>query len=126
MVNGFDPEDPALPQPVVVEALAQTCGLLMNVQYMIDHHGMTLDELRDPVKFAAAGPPPLSVLAESRVTHHGLARPGDKVSLDCGFTLKRRDLASFRVEARIKGSLLAVGTMILAYPTYTARPGHKK
>ena len=94
---------------------------MMNAQHLLAR-GMTFDQLRDPVAFAAAAPPPMTVLAESRVTHHGLARPGDKLRLECEMTLRRREICCFRVAAHVGDALIAEGSMILAVPTYTTAP----
>jgi len=119
-VASSDPGDPALPPPLVIEALAQACGMLMNLEHL-RARGIGIEHLRDPDAFARVEPPPLSVLAESRIVHHGLARPGDTVRLEVRFALRRKDLCSFRVEARVGSRLLAGGSMVLAYPPYTAR-----
>jgi 3-hydroxyacyl-[acyl-carrier-protein] dehydratase len=115
---GYLPDHRVFPGTLIIEVLAQTCGLLMNVEHHL-HRGARLDH---PDDIATLPPPPLSVLAGSKVAQRGLARAGDEIRLDCRVSLQRRELYSFEVRASCHGSAIAEGTILLAYPAYMVAP----
>jgi 3-hydroxyacyl-[acyl-carrier-protein] dehydratase len=114
---GHFPDDPIFPGSLIVEALAQAAGCLMNFLYLAER-GTPVDRLVDEEFAKTVTPPPLSVLAESRVKQTGLVRPGDKVMLHIRVTLRRGDLSAFGVEAITANGSVAHGDMILGYPAY--------
>lgn len=113
---GYLPGRRVFPGTLIIEVLAQTCGLLMNVEYHVRRGG----RIDHPDDIAALPLPPLSVLAESKVTQRGIAQAGDEIRLDCRVVLQRQDLYSFKVRASCRGAAIAEGTILLAYPAYMA------
>jgi 3-hydroxyacyl-[acyl-carrier-protein] dehydratase len=116
-VQAHFPGDPCMPPPFVVEALAQCCGALMNLLFYGDK-GIMLWEISIQ-EFLNLPHPPYNVLAEARVKHVDLARPGETIELEAKVALQRKDIISFQVSANVAGRPLSSGDMILAYPPYT-------
>ena len=74
---------------MIIEALAQTCGLLMNLRWLAARDF-------DVAAFAAAGGMgaqdlniPHSVLAETRMSQKRLVRVGDRLALSARVRLQR-------------------------------------
>lgn len=112
------PAAPVFPPVLVVEALAQTCGFLMNLEFLV-RHGVELARLR-----RAAIPLPAiphSVLADSKVRHRSLASPGETLRLDARIVLQREQVYLFQVRAAVAEREVASGEITLAYPEYTGR-----
>src|SRR4051812_42501230 len=59
--EGHFPDDPVFPGPLIIEALAQGCGVMMNIEYMMGN-GVRLDRLADRDFLASVPPLPLTVL----------------------------------------------------------------
>jgi 3-hydroxymyristoyl/3-hydroxydecanoyl-(acyl carrier protein) dehydratase len=120
-VQGHFPDWPFFPPALLIEAMAQAAGCLMNLLYVLDH-GITLDNLRDPSslagKLAKAPLPGLSVLAESRVRQFDVAFPGDTIVLEARILSRRGELTAFAVQANVQERQIAAGEMILGYPPY--------
>jgi 3-hydroxyacyl-[acyl-carrier-protein] dehydratase len=119
-VMGHFPEDPIFPQTLIVEALAQACGCLMNLLY-VRGAGVAIETLTAEDCRGTRVRPPLSVLAESKIVQTGLVFPGDCLRLHARMTLRRREVSAFAVEATVESRSIAHGQMILAYPAYVPR-----
>jgi 3-hydroxyacyl-[acyl-carrier-protein] dehydratase len=117
VLTGHFPEDPIFPPSLIVEALAQASGCLMNLLYVAER-GVSIEKLAVEAYARSVEQPPLSVLAESRVTQASLARPGDRIRLAVRVTLRRGDISAFSVEASTGSRGVAHGELILAYPPY--------
>ncbi len=117
VLTGHFPDDPVFPPSLIVEALAQAAGCLMNLLFLF-HRGVTMQRLTEAAYVSTIEPPPLSVLAESRIRQTGLARPGDRLFLEARVTLRRGDISMFAVRAETERAKVAHGELILAYPSY--------
>lgn len=116
--NGYLPLHPLFPSTLVIEALAQTCGFMMNLEYLASRGY--------PPQLLQAGKQPdmplvpHSVLAESRVTHYRITQLGQTLSLQAAITLQRKDVYVFKVQALVDDQEISNGEIILVYPEYTA------
>jgi len=117
VLAGHFPDDPVFPPSLIIEALAQAAGCLMNLQYVAER-GVNIKRLLDKTFAENVEPPPLTVLAESRVTQTGLVRPGDQLLLSVRVKLRRGDIAVFSVEGSTDNGSIANGEVILARPPY--------
>ncbi|HRE55317.1 MAG TPA: hypothetical protein PLP22_11055 [Candidatus Competibacter sp.] len=119
LIQGYWPFRPLFPPALVIEALAQTCGFMMNLEYLVGR-GFRIEDCRrgEPV---ALPPIPHSVLAESRMTHVALASLGRTLSLQASVTLQRKEVYAFKVRASADDREIAAGDIMLSYPEYTAR-----
>ena len=105
---------------LIVEALAQTCGLLMNLRWLAAK-GF------DVAAFAAEGGSatremhiPHSVLAETRMSHKRMAYVGDTLELAAQVQLQRGSTVAFGAEASNARGVVMQISVVLAYPQYTA------
>jgi 3-hydroxymyristoyl/3-hydroxydecanoyl-(acyl carrier protein) dehydratase len=117
ILAGHFPDWPVFPPSLLIEAMAQAAGCLMNLLYLVDR-GVTIEQLCNPEHLATAPLPGLSVLAESRVKRSGHAFAGDLIVLEASVLFRRNDLSAFNVRAVVNGSEIAKGEMILGYPPY--------
>ena len=117
VLTGHFPDDPVFPPSLVIEALAQAAGCLMNL-LQLSGRGALVARLKDADYVRTIESPPLSVLAESRITQVGLALAGDRLYLNARVTLRRGDITAFAVEAETERCKIAHGELILAYPPY--------
>ena len=110
---------PFFPPALLIEAMAQAAGCLMNLLYSFEH-GITPEQVGDPLLLAEAlttAPlPGLSVLAESKVRQFDVALPGDTIVLEARILFRRNELTAFTVQALVEGRQIAAGEMILGYP----------
>jgi 3-hydroxyacyl-[acyl-carrier-protein] dehydratase len=120
-VQGHFPDWSFFPPALLIEAMAQAAGCLMNLLYSFEH-GITVEQLRDPSllaeSLAKAPLPGLSVLAESKVRQFDVALPGDTIVLEARVLFRRNELTAFTVQAAVQGRQIAAGEMILGYPPY--------
>ncbi|HLL56169.1 MAG TPA: hypothetical protein VK447_21580 [Myxococcaceae bacterium] len=123
----FLKKEAVFPPTLVVEAMAQASGMLMLVQYMVEYQGF------DPAGLAPGAPaghyypvPPLTVLVESKVKQHRLARPGDVIRLESRCRIRRQMLCLFHVNASANGRTLAGGEVLLAIPPYGNPPASQR
>lgn len=117
-IQGNFPDWPFFPPALLVEAMAQAAGCLMNVLYLLEH-GITSAQLQSLAALPSDVPlPGLSVLAESKVRQFDLAFPGDTIVLEAKVLFRRNDLTAFTVQASVQGRQIAAGEMILGYPPY--------
>jgi 3-hydroxyacyl-[acyl-carrier-protein] dehydratase len=115
LAQAYLPGRAVFPPVLVVEALAQTCGFMMNLEYLA-RCGFDLSRL----ELARDGDlhVPHSVLADSKVRHRSLAASGEEVKLTARILLQRREMYLFRVQAMVAGREVAGGDITLAYPTF--------
>lgn len=116
-VRGFFPDHPMFPPTLVIEALAQACGLMMNME-RLETEGVVLERLEDRAYLATLPKIPLSVLAESHIRQRSVAQPGDTIDLQATVAMQRAEFRYFKVEARTERATLATGNILLSYPTY--------
>jgi 3-hydroxymyristoyl/3-hydroxydecanoyl-(acyl carrier protein) dehydratase len=117
LVAGHFPDEPVFPGTLIVEALAQASGCLMNLLALRDR-GVPLPVILGEDPLGTVEPPPLSVLADSKVEQTGLAWPGDTLRLATHVTLRRGDISVFAVRATVGERAIAHGDLILACPPY--------
>lgn len=108
---------PLFPGTLVIEALAQTSGLMMNVE-RLEKAGVIIDKLEDREYLSSLPEIPLSVLAESHIRQIRLAGPGDTIFLQATVAMQRGEFRYFKVEARTDYGVVATGTILLSYPSY--------
>jgi 3-hydroxyacyl-[acyl-carrier-protein] dehydratase len=119
--EGHFPDKPLFPGPLVIEALAQACGVMMNIEHALEQN-IRFDCLSDPAYVAAAPPPPHTVLAESKIRLRRWVRPGEVIRLEGHMAIKRRDICFFKVRAVVDGAEVAAGEIMLALPDYAPPP----
>jgi 3-hydroxymyristoyl/3-hydroxydecanoyl-(acyl carrier protein) dehydratase len=118
-LEGQDKLNARLPPTLLIEALAQTCGFLMNVLHFCFVNDIPPAEITDarhaqrPLKA-----PSLSVLCDSRFKHMRSAVAGELVVLTARVLTIRNDLWYFQTSAHA-GDELSSGEIMLAYPSYT-------
>lgn len=117
-VRGHFPRMPMFPPALVIEVLAQACGLMMNVERLASTHGIEPLRLDDPVYLQQLPEIPLSVLAESHIKQYSQALPGDTLIADCQLVLSRQDFRYFKVSAWVDDAMVADGNILLSYPSY--------
>lgn len=116
-MQGYFPAYPMFPGTFVVEALAQTSGLMMNVE-RLEKEGVIVEKLEERDYLASLPEIPLSVLAESHIRQLGIATPGETIYLQATVAMQRAEFRYFKVEARTDDKVVASGTILLSYPTY--------
>jgi 3-hydroxyacyl-[acyl-carrier-protein] dehydratase len=116
--RGYFPRQPMFPPTLVIEVLAQTCGIMMNMERLRDQSGVDLLRLEDPSYITNLPPIPLSVLADSTIKQHTQVFPGDTLELEVKLTIQRQEFRYFNVSARTDGNLVANGSILLSYPNY--------
>lgn len=116
--RGYFPRQPMFPPTLVIEVLAQTCGIMMNMERLRDQQGIDLLRLEDPAYVAQLPPIPLSVLADSNIKQHAQVFPGDTLQLEAKIAIQRQEFRYFKVAARVDDLLIADGTILLSYPNY--------
>jgi 3-hydroxyacyl-[acyl-carrier-protein] dehydratase len=109
-------DDPVFPPVLIIESLAQACGMLMNLEYL-RNQGVPVDRLHGAGR-AEDVYIPMSVLADSQVRQLRPVRPGDRLALEARITFRRDDMYAFRVAAAVEAQAVAEGEIKLAYPSY--------
>lgn len=117
VVGGHFPEQPVYPASLLVEAMAQASGLLMNIQHLRGE-GVEVERLEEPAFRDRALDIPMTVLVDSKVRQLGLVFPGDQVRLHSHIVLQHGDMCQFGVAAFVDGREVARGEIMLAYPPY--------
>ena len=118
LLQGYHPTKPRFPPPLVVEALAQTCGFIMNMEYLFQHHKVTPKLAMSPDFLRSVPPPPMTVLADSRIRYLGEVYPGTVIQLHVHLALQRGGVQYYQVCATVAEREVIVGEIILAYPPY--------
>lgn len=116
--RGYYPRKPMFPPSMVIEALAQASGLMMNVEKLVELHSIDPMQLDQPEYLAQLPEIPLSVLAESDIKQHTQVYPGDTIHLDTRIALQRKEFRYFKVAARVGETVVASGSLLLSYPAY--------
>lgn len=119
--EGHFPDEPLFPGPLVIEALAQACGIIMNLEHVLEKN-IRLDRLNDPQYVVSVSPPPHTVLVESKVQLRRWVKPGETIRLECHMAIKRRDICYFKVRAVVEAHEVARGEILLAVPDYAPKP----
>ncbi len=117
LAQGYPLVQPLFPSVLVVEALAQTCGFMMNLEYLTDR-GFLIQSLQQPPQSDLPGIPH-SVLAESRMKYGAVARLGQSLRLKASIVLRRNEVYVFKTAARVEDQDIIAGDIMLAYPEYT-------
>ncbi len=117
-VRGYFPGRALFPRSMVIEGLAQACGIMMNMERMRDLNGTDLLRLDDVYYRRELPPIPLSVLADSTIKQYAHAGPGDTLEFEVKVSLQRQEFRYFKVVARVEDSVIADGTILLSYPSY--------
>lgn len=109
----------SFPQTLLVEALAQACGFLMNMDWFIRENGLAPQALLDSAIYRRElRVPPISVLAESRIAQRRRVEPARTITLLARVVLTRGDAWCFAAQASVEGDTVAGGDVMLAYPPY--------
>jgi 3-hydroxyacyl-[acyl-carrier-protein] dehydratase len=118
VLRGHFPRQPIFPASLVIEALAQACGIMMNMERMRDDHQVDLYRLDDRAYLETLPPIPLSVLADSSIKQYRQAYPGDTLGLEVKIAMQRHDFRYFKVAAKVEDLTIADGSILLSYPQY--------
>lgn len=117
IVQGHFPDWPVFPGSLLIEALAQSAGLLMNIE-KVRESGIDVASLAAPGGGGGALDIPMTVLVESRIRQHAILVPGDQAELRARVVLRHGTMCHFEVSARVDGRLVADGEILLAFPPY--------
>ncbi len=120
IVQGHFPEHPVLPGSLLVEALAQASGLLMNIEYLRNKVGIDVARLVEPEFRETALNIPMTVLVDSKIRQLAPVLPGDQVQLRSQLVLQHGDMGHFKVSGFVDGREVARGEIMLAYAPYTS------
>ncbi|MEN8719069.1 MAG: 3-hydroxyacyl-ACP dehydratase FabZ [Oceanococcaceae bacterium] len=96
--NGHFPGRPIMPGVLILEAMAQACGLLAS-------------------ECAEAGPEQGTILVFAGIDKARFRRavvPGDQLIFDCTLVKRKREIWKFAAEARVDGELVAAADMMCA------------
>jgi 3-hydroxyacyl-[acyl-carrier-protein] dehydratase len=115
--EGHFPDEPIFPATLIIEALAQACGIIMNLEYLVEKN-FRLDRVHDLAYLATIPPPPLTVLAESKIRQHRRVYPGDRIKLESHLAIRRQEMCYFKVRAVVNDTMVAEGEIMLAAPAY--------
>jgi 3-hydroxymyristoyl/3-hydroxydecanoyl-(acyl carrier protein) dehydratase len=108
------------PPTLLVEALAQSCGLLMKLRW-VEAQGVSVADFASGDDSVLNGIRiPYSVLAETRARQFRLACPGNTLRLNIHLKLERQSLARFSASASSEVGLHTELDVLLAFPEYTA------
>ena len=95
---GHFPENPIMPGVLIVEALAQSCGLLASIDVK--------EEKRQQLTFFIA--------AIDKIRFRKPVRPGDQLKLCAEFISERRNIWKFETHAWVDDEVVAQGEFLLA------------
>jgi 3-hydroxyacyl-[acyl-carrier-protein] dehydratase len=117
-LQGHFPEYPILPGVLIIEALAQTSGCLMNFDYLIEQ-GTPVEKLADALRTFVS---PKSFLAESKIKHTRPVFPGEQMELETKIVLGRDGMYTFKTCAWVGGEEASKGQLMLARTPVEAAP----
>jgi 3-hydroxyacyl-[acyl-carrier-protein] dehydratase len=117
IVQGHFPEHPVCPGSLLIEALAQASGLIMNIDYL-RRSGFDPASLNDPALRDQPLDIPMTVLVDSKIRQLGVALPGEQVQLRSHLVLQHGEMCQFRVGAWVDEREIATGEILLAYAPY--------
>jgi 3-hydroxyacyl-[acyl-carrier-protein] dehydratase len=109
-LQGHFPDYPILPGVIIIEALSQTSGMLMNLD-ILTQSGVVATELTRALEHTHV---PESFLAESRFKHTAGVYPGDQMVMESQVVQKREELYVFRVTASVAGVEVGKGQLTIA------------
>jgi 3-hydroxyacyl-[acyl-carrier-protein] dehydratase len=109
-LQGHFPGFPILPGVLIIEALAQTSGCLMNFDFLLEQ-GVAQDKLAAALETFVA---PNSFLAESKMKHTKPVYPGNQMELETQIALKREGMYTFKTTAWVNGEEASKGQLTLA------------
>jgi 3-hydroxyacyl-[acyl-carrier-protein] dehydratase len=115
VVQGYRKGRDVFPPVLVIEALAQTSGLLMSMDYVMRERHLPPEQLLSPEALAAQAEAPQGVLAETRIHQHGFAHAGDVIRLESRLRMRRLPMYLFQVRATAGERLLAEGEILLSF-----------
>lgn len=119
LLAGYIPDHPFFPLSLTIEALAQTAGFMMNLEYLVERgfelEGLARGSYRDDLHI------PHSVLADSKLQQRTNVFAGDVLYLNASIVMERGEMLVFRVLAEVDNRTVAEGEIMLAYPVYTGR-----
>ena len=118
-IQGHFPGHPIFPGSLLIEAMAQASGLLMNIEYLRNNRGLDVARLVEREFRVAPRDIPMTVLVDSKVEQLATVLPGDRVQLHSHLVLQRTEIGHFKVRALAEGREVARGEMMLAYAPYT-------
>lgn len=117
---GHFPHYPVFPGALIIEALAQTCGILMASEFRL-RSGVPEEKVFDPTVIVVL---PTSFLTEVKVKVTQPVFPGDQMELNAEVEIQREKMFYFRVYANVKGVDVAKGHVMLAtFPSGELLPG---
>lgn len=116
VLNGHFRDYPIYPGVLIIEALAQNCGVLLTLRKLCRELGsceavLAFVERSERVHFNQSEQ---IVLADSRIKHIQAVYPADTLMLEARFSLEREGLYVFRVAARVDDQLVAQGQITMA------------
>lgn len=114
LLDGHFPDRPVFPGALLTEALAQTCGALMNLHYL-RRNDTDIEALIAPTPIEEAPELPMTVLVDSKIKHNEVGLPGDRVFMKVTQAFSHGDVRTFQVRASSDDLELASGTIMLAY-----------
>ncbi len=117
-IQGHFPDYPVFPGSLLVEALAQASGLLMNIEYLRNNRGLDVARLVEREFRVAPLDIPMTVLLDSKIEQLATVLPGDQVQLHSHLVLQRAEIGHFKVRALAEGRDVARGEIMLAYAPY--------
>lgn len=114
LLDGHFPDRPVFPGALLTEALAQSCGALMNLEHL-RRNGLDMDTLFAPGPLDESPELPMTVLVDSKIKHNEVGLPGDRVFIEVTQAFSHGDVRTFQVRASSDDLELASGTIMLAY-----------
>ena len=107
------------PPTLVMEALAQSCGFLMNLRWLAAQGVDVAAFAGGDDRIVAATSIPHSVLAEVRAHQLRLAHAGDSLRMEARVRLQRGQMVRFSATAASATGTCTEVDMLLAFPEYT-------
>jgi len=118
IVQGHFPDHPIFPGSLLIEALAQASGLLMNIEYLRNKAGLDVARLVAPECRETPLDIPMTVLVDSKIQQLAAVLPGDQVQLRSQLVLQHGEMGHFKVRGFVEDRAVARGEIMLAYAPY--------
>ena len=103
--TGHFPENPIMPGVLVIESMAQACGLLC-------YKTLGLTETKGEISFF------LAALDRFRIRKQ--VQPGDQLNIHVKLINRKRTFWRFRCEAKVNGCIVTEGELMIAEKSVTA------
>lgn len=113
---------PYFPPALIVEALAQCCGLLMNLRWLTEKGIDVAAFANGDEGEVSAIRIPHSVLAETRMRQFRMVQAGECLHMSARVTLQRGQMFRFAAAASCRAATCTELDVLLAFPEYTAVP----